>query len=72
MQSCLRLVADQEKISPSALASRKDLELLAFGNRDSELLHGWCKALIGDILIELLEGRAQLQLNNGKLRLTRS
>ncbi len=71
LQCCLRLIADQEEISPSALASRKELELLATGNRDSELLHGWRKALVGDPLIEVLEGRASPQLDNGRLRLER-
>lgn len=72
LHACLRLIADQEDISPSALASRKDLELLTTGDRDSELLHGWRKALVGDALIEVLEGRISPRLDHGKLRLTRS
>ncbi len=56
MQSRLQQIADQEKITLSTLASRKELELLATGDMDSELLHGWRKVLVGDILIELLEG----------------
>jgi ribonuclease D len=71
LQCCLRLIAEQEEITPSALASRKDLELLATGNRDSELMHGWRKALVGDILIQVLEGSAKPILEDGKLRIKR-
>jgi ribonuclease D len=69
LQCCLRLVAEQEEITPSALASRKELEQLVTGNKDSELLHGWRKALVGDRLLQVLEGRAVPQLINGKLSL---
>ena len=69
LQCCLRLIAEQEEITPSALAGRKDLELLVTGNRDSELLHGWRKSLVGDILLEVLKGSANPKLEEGKLRL---
>ena len=59
MQSRLQQIADQQGINPSTLARRKELELLASGKRDSELLHGWRKAMVGDILMEVLEGRAK-------------
>lgn len=70
LQCCLRLIAEQEEITPAALASRKELEQLAIGNLNSELLHGWRKALIGNALLEVLDGRITPQLDNGLLRLS--
>lgn len=72
LQCCLRLIAEQEEITPAALANRKDLEQLAIGNMDSELLHGWRKALVGDAMLEVLDGRSRPQLEEGRLRLKRS
>ncbi len=69
LQCCLRLISEQEEITPSALASRKDLESLVTGTRDSELLHGWRKALVGDVLIEVLEGRTKPEIMGGRVRL---
>ncbi|MCP4128859.1 MAG: ribonuclease D [Gammaproteobacteria bacterium] len=71
LQCCLRLIAEQEEITPAALANRKDLEQLAIGNMDSELLHGWRKALVGDAMLEVLDGRSSPQLDEGRLKLVR-
>ncbi len=70
LQSCLRLIAEREEITPSALASRKDLELLAMGNKKSELLHGWRKELVGDILLKVLDGKIVPKLKDGVLHLS--
>lgn len=69
LQCSLRLLAEQEEITPSALASRKELESLVTGNQESELLHGWRKALVGDVLLEVLEGKTKLEIESGKLSL---
>jgi ribonuclease D len=69
LQCCLRLLAEQEEITPSALASRKELEALVAGDRESELLHGWRKALVGNVLLEVLEVKTKPEIENGKLRL---
>jgi len=65
----LRLLAEENDITYTALASRKDLEKLAGGDRDIELLHGWRHALAGERLQQVLDGKLQPQLHNGKLRL---
>ena len=72
LQCCLRLIAEQEEITPSALASRKDLESLITGDKDTSLLHGWRKSLVGDVLVEVLEGKTHPILEEGKLRLRHS
>jgi len=69
LQCCLRLIAEQEEITPAALANRKDLEQQVMGNMDSELLHGWRKALVGDTLLEVLKGEITPGLQEGMLRL---
>ncbi len=71
LQCCLRLIAEQEEITPSALASRKDLESLITGDKDTALLHGWRKSLVGDVLVDVLEGGISPVIENGKLTLRR-
>jgi ribonuclease D len=72
LQCCLRLIAEQEEITPSALASRKELEALVTGNQESELLHGWRKSLVGEVLQEVLAGNTSPKIEDGKVRLTHS
>ena len=71
LQCCLRLIAEQEEITPSALASRKELESLVTGRKESELLHGWRKSLVGDVLLDALNGQCRPEIVSGKLKLTK-
>jgi ribonuclease D len=69
LQCCLRLIAEQEEITPSALASRKDLESVVAGNREADLLHGWRRSLVGEVLLEVLAGKTKPVIEDGKLKL---
>ncbi len=72
LMACLRLLAEQEEITPAAIANRRDLERLASGERDLELLHGWRKTLAGDALLAILEGRLIPRIIEGRLRIAES
>ncbi|MGB6450583.1 MAG: hypothetical protein WBE92_07515, partial [Steroidobacteraceae bacterium] len=49
-----RAIAADLALSPDVLATRRDLEQLAGGERDSALLHGWRRAIIGERLLAAL------------------
>jgi ribonuclease D len=68
----LRLVAEQEGITPSAIASRKDLERLVAGERELEVLRGWRGRLFGDILLAVLDGEQLPLMKDGRLILAKS
>ncbi len=71
--SCsLRLLSDRAGITPSVLASRKELERLVTGERDLDLLHGWRRNLAGTALLEVLEGKQGPQMEGGELSLKSS
>jgi len=56
----LRLSALEASISPQAIATRRQVEQLATGRRDLDLLEGWRLELAGRHLLDLLEGRTAL------------
>ncbi len=68
LMALLRLEAREHEISPSMIATRKDLEQLIGGEQDMALLHGWRAQLAGHRLQEFLAGRISLQMENGRLR----
>lgn len=71
MVALLRLRARERGVAMPLLASRDDLERLAAGERDSHpLLEGWRKSMVGDELIELIEGRIELRIADGELVVT--
>lgn len=65
----VRLRAEQNRLNPSSLATRKDLELLLNAQPSGPLLHGWRKTMVGDELLSLLHERSWLQVNTQTMRL---
>lgn len=69
LTAILKLKAAEFQITPSTLASHKELELLVGGERDLPILHGWRYQHGGQALLAFLEGKTQLYLEQGKLKL---
>lgn len=68
MISIVRKRARERGVAMPLLASRDELERLAAGERDgSPLLEGWKREMVGEDLIELLEGRLTLSVCDGEL-----
>jgi len=72
MIAVVRLRARERGVAMPLLASRDDLERLAAGERDGHaLLSGWRAEMVGTELVELLEGRIELRLEDGELVVVR-
>jgi ribonuclease D len=68
MGALLRLAASDHGVAVPLLATRADLERLASGERqDNPLLQGWRRAIVGDRLVDLVEGRLSLRVLDGKI-----
>lgn len=55
LMNIARTTAEEMKISPEVLATRRDVEQLVFSRRTDRLSTGWRKAVIGDRLIANLQ-----------------
>jgi ribonuclease D len=68
MSALVRVRAAESGVAVPLLASRGDLERLAGGDReDNPLLGGWRRALIGEELVALIDGRLTLRVADGKV-----
>jgi len=67
LMAYLRLLAQQNQISPASLGTRKDIEKLVRGKRDIPLLHGWRGHLAGNSLLNLINGKVALTVKSGKV-----
>jgi len=65
----LKLKAQEHRITPLNLASRKDLESLLQGKTDIPLMQGWRYAHAGQVIEQFLDGKSFLQLVSGELQL---
>jgi ribonuclease D len=68
LQALVHAVSEQQAISPAALTNRRELERLILGERQLPVLEGWRRAAIGQPLLDLLEGRVALGIENGRVR----
>ena len=66
----LRLRAEEQHISPSAIATRKELEKLAAGERNLGVLQGWRHALVGNALLKTTQGKLWPNMQNGRIELS--
>ena len=55
LRTCLSSCAEEHEIGAGLLANRVDLENLARGRRDLDVLQGWRREVAGDRLLALLE-----------------
>jgi ribonuclease D len=55
LMNLARTTAEELKISPEILATRRDIEQLVFSRRTDRLGNGWRKAVIGDRLIAMVQ-----------------
>ncbi len=69
LSAALRLLAEAQQISPGAVANRADLTRLACGEREGPLLYGWRRALAGEQLLALAEGKAAIRVVDGQPRI---
>jgi ribonuclease D len=65
----VRLCALENSLNPAVLASRKQLEALVTGNRDTAVMQGWRRKLAGERLQAMLDGALVLRVSGGKLNL---
>ncbi len=65
----VRLRADQNRLNPSILASRKDLEDLLDEQPEGALLHGWRRTMVGQELLALLQGHCVLHVSPKTIQL---
>lgn len=73
MTALVRLRAKENGVAFPTLASHSDLARVARGYRDNvDLLRGWRRVLVGGELLELLDGKLTLSLENGELKVTRN
>jgi ribonuclease D len=68
LMAIINLSAAKNNISPSFLCSRKVLEQLTHGKRDLPILRGWRLELMGNELLDFLQGKSRLECHTGQLQ----
>jgi ribonuclease D len=67
LMALLRELCQRQRISPGAVAGRRELERLVLGESGLPLLHGWRAAIAGNALQALLRGELALRVEDRRL-----
>ncbi|HET7317402.1 MAG TPA: ribonuclease D, partial [Sphingomicrobium sp.] len=67
----LKIRAKESGVAPRLIARSDDLESLAAGVRDLNILKGWRFEEFGRDALDLVEGRLAFAIENGKLKMSR-
>lgn len=67
LMAVIRLRGNEHDVSPSLLASRKQLEALVLGDEESPVLHGWRAGLAGRDLQAVLSGEKSVRVVDGRM-----
>lgn len=70
MCAIVRLRAKQNNIAPQMLSSNSDLSKIAHGAKSGiPTLSGWRKKIVGDELLNLVDGKVMLSIKNGEVKI---
>jgi ribonuclease D len=69
LTAVVHLRAIENELSATQLASKKEIQQLVLG-RNSAILTGWRKSMIGDELLKILDGQLSLSINDNKLTIS--
>lgn len=72
LMAVVRKRGAEQEVSPTLLASRKDIEAVVLGQTDVPILHGWRGELAGHELQSVLAGKRVMRVLNGKLDIRES
>lgn len=68
LMAAARHCAAANAINVELLVTRRELEALVTGGREAPVLQGWRRGLLGELLLDLLEGRRRLRIEDGELK----
>lgn len=69
LAALVRLRADQNRLNPSILATRKDIEDLLNDPPEGALLNGWRRTMVGNELVSVLQGQLLIKANTETIQL---
>ena len=67
LMAICRVVTEKNQISLASVTSRKEIDELVAGNRESKVTSGWRNEMIGRHLVDFLQGKTSLSCRDGQL-----
>ncbi len=66
LKLALKIVCDRQNIAPRLVASAREVERMAAGERDIPALRGWRREVFGNLALAILRGEKVIAIKDGK------
>ena len=67
LMAICRVITDQNEIALASVISKKEIDELVSGHRDGKILQGWRGQMLGQHLLQFLQGDLELKCEDGRL-----
>jgi ribonuclease D len=72
LKLALKIVAERENVAPKLIANSSDIDAIAMSDEaDVPAMHGWRRAIFGELALQLKHGKALIGMESGRARIVK-
>jgi ribonuclease D len=72
LKLALKIVSERENVAPKLIASSSDIDAIAMSDEaDVPAMHGWRRAIFGELALQLKHGKALIGMESGRARIVK-
>jgi ribonuclease D len=72
LKLALKIVSERENVAPKLIANSSDIDAIAVSDEaDVPAMHGWRRAIFGELALQLKHGKSLIGMENGRARIVK-
>ncbi len=72
LKLALKIVSERENVAPKLIANSSDIDAIAVSDEaDVPAMHGWRRAIFGELALQLKHGKALIGMESGRARIVK-
>jgi ribonuclease D len=72
LKLALKIVSERENVAPKLIANSGDIDAIAVSDEaDVPAMHGWRRAIFGELALQLKHGKSLIGMENGRARIVK-
>ena len=72
LKLALKIVSERENVAPKLIANSSDIDAIAMSDEaDVPAMHGWRRAIFGELALQLKHGKALIGMESGRARIVK-
>ncbi len=72
LKLALKIISERENVAPKLIANSSDIDAIAVSDEaDVPAMHGWRRAIFGELALQLKHGKAMIGMESGRARIVK-